>query len=72
MQDISTAREAVLPSKSKSDSSMPNSGDSAVSQLLGKLDEVSSGQVAQDTSYSPHIALQGISIFVLIRVLSFL
>jgi hypothetical protein len=44
MQDISARREAVLPSKSKSDSRMPNSGDGAVSQLLGKLDEVSSGQ----------------------------
>ncbi|KAH8556918.1 hypothetical protein BGW37DRAFT_474776 [Umbelopsis sp. PMI_123] len=39
MQDISARREAVLPSKSKSDSRMPNSGDGAVSQLLGKLDE---------------------------------
>ncbi|KAI9286334.1 hypothetical protein BC943DRAFT_321759 [Umbelopsis sp. AD052] len=39
MQDINTGREAVLPSKSKSANNMPNSGDSAVSQLLGKLDE---------------------------------
>lgn len=46
MQDISARRESLSTFKAKTDMNTPSSGDNAVSQLLGKLDEVSQGLVA--------------------------
>jgi len=39
MQDISARRESLSTFKAKTDMNTPSSGDNAVSQLLGKLDE---------------------------------
>jgi hypothetical protein len=47
MQDITTRRESISTFKAKPDLAMPSNSDTAVSQLLGKLDEVSQGLVGQ-------------------------